>query len=116
MGGPGEEGLTYPFPFISVILVPFLMIIIGWFNITTYLNYKEKGKKVYYIFLIFLPLAPILGIVGISLHQVAASVNYIVSMSIFAFFLGLYIVAFAIIIRGFFVNPKEKEPAVQPKE
>lgn len=50
---------------IASYLIPFVMILIGWFNITTYISFGEKDKTIYLTFIIVAPLCPILGIIGI---------------------------------------------------
>ena len=51
--------------FISTIIITILMILFAWFNITTYISYKEKDKTVYITFLISAPICPIIGIIGV---------------------------------------------------
>lgn len=106
-GGPGEPGLIYPFPAISNYVAPFLMGIIAWFNITTFIKFKEKDKTVYVIFLVFAPLAPTVGIIGISLNSAPVEVNFIVSMIISIGFLVAYILVMVLLIRGFFIKIDE---------
>jgi len=63
--GGGSSALTHPFPIISYYVIPFLMIFLGWTNITTHIKFEKKGKSVYILFLIFAPLCPVFGIIGI---------------------------------------------------
>ncbi|MBY8987494.1 MAG: CDP-alcohol phosphatidyltransferase family protein [Candidatus Lokiarchaeota archaeon] len=58
-------GLNYPFLDLVYYSVPFLLIFIGWLNITTHIKFGEKGKSVYIMFMLFAPLSPIFGIIGI---------------------------------------------------
>ena len=58
-------GFIYPFPEISYCLIPLIMGLIGWFNITTHIKFGEKGKKIYIAVIILAPLCPILGINGL---------------------------------------------------
>jgi CDP-diacylglycerol--serine O-phosphatidyltransferase len=81
--GGGAAAITYPFPSLSIYIIPFLMIFIGWTNITTYIEFGKKGKKVYILFLVFAPLCPIFGIIGIL--NPTALVGLIVSIVFFVF-------------------------------
>jgi CDP-diacylglycerol--serine O-phosphatidyltransferase len=45
-------GLEQPFPEISYFIIPILLILIGWFNITTFIEFGEKGKNIYLLFFI----------------------------------------------------------------
>ncbi len=58
-------GLNHPFLDFSYYFAPFLLIFIGWLNITTHIKFGEKGKSVYVIFILFAPLSPIFGLIGI---------------------------------------------------
>ncbi|MFX1363792.1 MAG: CDP-alcohol phosphatidyltransferase family protein [Promethearchaeota archaeon] len=87
--------INLPFLDLSSFLIPIFLIIIGWFNITTYINFEEKDKTVYIVFIIFAPLCPIFGVIGIS------SPNFIVSSIASIFFLGAFILSFLLILRGF---------------
>ncbi|MFX1501350.1 MAG: CDP-alcohol phosphatidyltransferase family protein [Promethearchaeota archaeon] len=97
--------LNYSFPEISSYSIPIILILIGWFNITTYIHFGEKDKTVYIIFITVAPLCPIFGLIGIS------SPNFIVSSIASIFFLGAFILAFLLIIRGFLLHiiTKRKE-------
>lgn len=97
--------INFPFLEISSYLIPLILILIGWFNITTYIHFGEKDKTVYIVFIIVAPLCPIFGIIGIS------SPNVLVSSVVSIFFLGAFILGFILIIRGFltFLSAKNKE-------
>jgi len=82
---------------ISSYIVPVIMVLVGWFNITTYIRYGEKDKATYIMFLIIAPICPILGLIGIS------SPNFITSVIISIFFLGSFFLIIVFIIRGFFL-------------
>jgi CDP-diacylglycerol--serine O-phosphatidyltransferase len=58
-------GLSEPFLDIAYYIVPFLLILIGWLNITTYVKFGEKSRNIYFIVIIFAPLSPIFGLIGI---------------------------------------------------
>ncbi len=99
--------VNFPFPEISSYLIPLILVLIGWFNITTKAHFNEKDKVTYILFIIFAPLCPIFGIIGIS------SPNVLVSSVVSIFFLGTFILGFLLIIRGFlmylFKKNKEKK-------
>ncbi|NVM35566.1 MAG: CDP-alcohol phosphatidyltransferase family protein [Candidatus Lokiarchaeota archaeon] len=99
--------INFPFPEISSYLIPLILILIGWFNITTYIHFGEKDKTVYMVFIIVAPLCPIFGIIGIS------SPNFLVSSVASIFFLGAFFLGLVLIIRGFlmylFGRSKEKK-------
>jgi len=101
--------LNYPFPEISSYLIPLILALIGWFNITTFIHFGEKDKIIYIIFIIFAPLCPIFGIIGIS------SPNFIVSSIASIFFLSAFLLGFILIIRGFIMylikGRMEKKPS-----
>ena len=99
----GMGGNTYPFPLFTPYLLPVFMILIAWFNITTFIRFREKDKIVYITFIIIAPLCPIFGIIGI------LNPNFFVSMAISIFFLGSFLLALILIIRGFFLYLKRKE-------
>jgi CDP-diacylglycerol--serine O-phosphatidyltransferase len=100
MGGGGDSGLIYPFPMISNILIPFLLIIFGWFNITTYITFGKKGKNVYKLFLLA-PLCPILGIIGI------LNPNFLLSMIVSLFFFGSLLIELIYILSGFWIKYRQ---------
>ncbi len=83
-------------------LIPFIMILIGWFNITTYISFGEKDRTIYLTFIIVAPLCPILGIIGI------LNPNFLTSIIISIFFLCSFLLGIAIIIRGFLLHFKRK--------
>ncbi len=90
-------GIDYPFLPLSSYLIPFFMILIGWFNITTYIRFGEKDKSVYLTFLIVAPLCPIFGIIGI------LNPNFLISIIVSIFFLGCFLFALIFFIRGFLI-------------
>lgn len=90
-------GIDYPFLLLSSYLIPFFMVLIGWFNITTYIRFSEKDKGVYLTFLIFAPLCPIFGIIGI------LNPNFLVSIIVSIFFLGSFVFILMFFIRGFLI-------------
>ncbi|MFW9874312.1 MAG: CDP-alcohol phosphatidyltransferase family protein [Candidatus Thorarchaeota archaeon] len=95
-------GNTYPFLEISSYLIPIIMGLIGWFNITTYIHYSEKDKFIYILFIVVAPLCPIFGIIGIS------SPNFITSIIVSIFFLASFFLILVLIIRGFFLYFRRK--------
>jgi CDP-diacylglycerol--serine O-phosphatidyltransferase len=101
----GKGGIAYPFLEFASYLIPFLMIIIAWFNITVYISFGEKDKTIYIIFLIIAPLCPFFGIIGI------LNPNFLISMIVSVFFLSSFIFALIFIMRGFFLYllTKKKE-------
>jgi len=88
---------------IASYLIPFILILIGWFNITTYISFGEKDKTIYLIFIIVAPLCPILGIIGI------LNPNFLTSIILSIFFLCSFLLGIAIIIRGFLLQFKKRE-------
>ncbi len=90
----------------SSLIIPFLMILIGWFNITTYLRFGAKDKGSYILFLVIAPLCPTFGIIGIS------SPNFLTSIISSIMFLGFFLIIMFFIIRGFFMDQitKKKTP------
>ncbi|MFX1337431.1 MAG: CDP-diacylglycerol--serine O-phosphatidyltransferase [Promethearchaeota archaeon] len=89
-------GIEHPFPEVSLYLIPFLMILIGWFNITTHIRFGEKDKKVYIIVLILAPLGTIFAIIG------AMNPDFTVSMIMSIISLGGFFLLLIFIISGFF--------------
>ncbi len=89
---------------VSSFIVPFLMVLIGWFNITTYLHFGAKDKGTYILFLIIAPLCPTFGIIGIS------SPNFLTSIISSIIFLGFFLTIISFSIRGFYLyqNAKKK--------
>lgn len=88
-------GILYPFPELAYYLIPILMILFGWFNITIHISFGEKGKSVYIIFILLAPLCPILGVIGI------LNPTFIVSILLALFFLFSYFILLGYIIYGF---------------
>lgn len=80
----------------SSLVIPILMILIGWFNITTYLRFGAKDKGTYILSALIAPLCPTFGIIGIS------SPNFLTSMISSIIFLGFFLLIIFFIIRGFF--------------
>ena len=99
--------INFPFLEIPSYLIPLILVLIGWFNITTYIHFGEKDKTVYIVFIIFAPLCPIFGLIGIS------SPNFLVSSIASIFFLGAFILGFLLTVRGFLLyfikRSKEKK-------
>lgn len=98
----GLGGITYPFPDISYLLIPFILILVGWFNITTYIKFGKKGKYVYIVVLILSPLAPIFGIIGLM------APNFEISVGISIFFFLSFFLLMVYFILGFFLKPEKK--------
>jgi CDP-diacylglycerol--serine O-phosphatidyltransferase len=99
----GMGGIDYPFLTLASYLIPFIMILIAWFNITTYISFGEKDKTIYVVFLILAPLCPIFGLIGI------LNPSFLVSMIVSVFFLSSFLFALIFIIRGFFLYKANKE-------
>lgn len=96
-------GLTYPFLDIAYYLVPFLLIFIGWLNITTYIKFGEKGKSVYLIFILLAPLSPIFGLIGI------LNPTFVVSITVSIIFLIAFILLLGwILLHSFLLNLLKK--------
>ncbi len=100
--------VNFPFLELSSYLIPLFLVLIGWFNITTYIQLGEKDKSVYIIFIIFAPLCPIFGIIGIS------SPNFLVSIIASIFFLGAFILGLILIIRGFLLYFIKRGKEIRP--
>ncbi len=81
-------GLHDPFLDVAYYSTPFLLIFIGWLNITTHIKFSEKGKGVYVIFILFAPLSPIFGLIGIL--NPAPIVSITVSIIFFTFLILLF--------------------------
>jgi CDP-diacylglycerol--serine O-phosphatidyltransferase len=96
-------GNAYPFLEFSSYLVPILITLIGWFNITTYIHFGEKDRATYILFVIVAPLCPIFGIIGIS------SPNFLTSIIVSIFFLGSFILIVIFIVRGFILKIMKKK-------
>ncbi len=100
-------GLTYPFLAITYYITPFLLIFIGWLNITTYIKFGEKGKIVYYVFILLAPLSPIFGIIGI------LNPSFVVSITVAIVFLILFLILLIwTVFHSFLLNflAKRKDP------
>ena len=87
---------------ISSYIIPVIMGIIGWFNITTYIHFGEKDKATYLLFIIVAPLCPIFGIIGVS------SPNFLTSIIVSIFFLCSFIILIISFVRGFFLYSMKK--------
>jgi len=95
------EGNSSFSPFFSLLpissyIVVFFMILIGWFNITSYINFNERDKTIYIGFFILAPLSPLFGIIGLS------NPTFAVSIACSIFFLVSFFIFLIFIIRGFF--------------
>ncbi|MFW9999353.1 MAG: CDP-alcohol phosphatidyltransferase family protein [Candidatus Hodarchaeota archaeon] len=82
---------------ISSYIIPIIMILTGWFNITTYIHYGEKDKATYLLFIVVAPLCPIFGIIGIS------SPNFLISIIVSIFFLCSFVILIISFVRGFII-------------
>ncbi len=96
----GMGGNSYPFLLISSYLAVFFMILIGWFNITSYIHFSERDRTIYIGFFILAPLSPLFGIIGLN------NPNFTVSIIVSIFFLVSFITFLIFIIRGFFNKPE----------
>ncbi|MFX0137042.1 MAG: CDP-alcohol phosphatidyltransferase family protein [Candidatus Hodarchaeota archaeon] len=103
-------GNTYPFLEISSYLIPIFMVLIGWFNITTYIRFREKDKTIYIIFSALSPLCPILGIIGI------LNTDDLISIIVAIFFLGAFIFLLILIVRGFIVYLMSRAKRTTPSQ
>ena len=99
----GLGGITHPFPEISYYLIPIIMILIGWFNITTYIRFGEKGKAVYIVVIILSPVGPIIGLIGLM------DPNFEISIGLSFFFFACFLVLISYFVIGFFLKPKPKK-------
>jgi len=78
---------------------PFILIFIGWLNITTHIKFSEKSKSVYVIFILFAPLSPIFGLIGI------LNPTPIVSITVSIIFFTFLILIFGwILLHSFILN------------
>jgi len=91
----GRGGITYPFHMFANYLVPFLMILIAWFNITTHVRFGKKDRTTYVATMVLTPLCPVLGIIGL------LNPNFIVSTIVSIVFIVLFALFIIFIIRGF---------------
>lgn len=103
MTGDSASGIIEPFPLISYYILPVLLILLGWFNITTYIKFSAKGKKIYLTFILGAPLAPILGIIGL------LQPGFWISLLISIFFFGSLTFQLILIIIGFYQKAKEEK-------
>ena len=90
-------GLTYPFLDFAYYFVPFLLILIGWLNITTHIKFGEKGKSIYILVIFLAPLSPLFGIIGI------LNPTPIVSLTVSVIFLILFILTFGWVLLHSFI-------------
>ena len=90
-------GLTQPFLAFAYYFVPFLLILIGWLNITTHIKFGEKSKSVYILVIFLAPLSPIFGLIGI------LNPTPIVSLTVSIVFLILFIFTFGWVLFHSFV-------------
>ncbi|MFW9970046.1 MAG: CDP-alcohol phosphatidyltransferase family protein, partial [Candidatus Odinarchaeota archaeon] len=74
---------TSSFLLFSSIIIPIIMILISWFNITTYLRFGAKDKGTYILFLVIAPLCPTFGIIGISAPNFLTSIISSIIFSVF---------------------------------
>ncbi|MBN1214284.1 MAG: CDP-alcohol phosphatidyltransferase family protein [Candidatus Lokiarchaeota archaeon] len=93
-GGGGYQAYDIAFPFFSYILLPIIMIFLGWSNITTSIKFGEKDKKIYIYFIVLAPLCPIFGIIGI------LNPTIILAIIVSSIFFGFVIIEVGYIIVG----------------
>lgn len=103
-------GNTYPFPEISSYLLPIFLILIGWFNITAYIQFDEKDKSTYLLVVVLGPLCPIFGIIGL------IEPNFIISITISIFFLGFFVFGLTWITRGFILFIIKRRKTTNPSQ
>ena len=106
LGGGGIAGLLHPFPTISFYVIPFIMMFAAWLNITTYIEFGEKGKIIYNIFIVMAGLTVLLAIVGIS------NPNPLLSIIVGIFFLGSFLTEMGYFCFGFYLKLKKKNKTV----
>jgi len=94
-------GLEHPFPDISYFIIPFLLILIGWFNITTFIRFGKKGKNIYVLFFILASITIIIGILWF------LSPTFSVLLIISFVLLGSFITFMIFLIHGFFTHKKK---------
>jgi CDP-diacylglycerol--serine O-phosphatidyltransferase len=99
----GLGGITYPFPEFSIYIIPFFMILIAWFNITTKIRFGEKKRIIYIIVIILAPFGPIFGVIG--MMQPDFTTSMILS---FIFWIGIFLLLIFIIF-GFFTKIGENQ-------
>ncbi len=105
LGGGGLAGMVYPFLAISLYVVPFIMIFAAYTNISTFIEFGDKGKLIYRIFIILGILTVIVGLIGIS------NPNPILSFIVAYFFLGSFSSIVLYIFIGFYTKIKLKKKA-----
>ncbi len=88
---------------ISYYLIPLILILIGWFNITTHISFGEKSRNVYILVLIIAPVIPIIAIIGIM------NPDFLISLIVSIFFFGSFLFAIIYIFIGFFIKLKKKK-------
>jgi CDP-diacylglycerol--serine O-phosphatidyltransferase len=91
-------GSMIPFVDLAYYFVPFLLIFIGWLNITTYIKFSEKGKIVYIAFILLAPLSPIFGIIGILNPTPIVSITVSIIFLVFFILLLGWVLLHSIII------------------
>lgn len=97
----GESSLPIP----STIIISIFMVLFAWFNITTHISFKEKGKTIYILFIVLAPLCPfflILNVVNISLGIIE------ISFASSYFFFCACLIEIVFIIFGFYMKYKTK--------
>ena len=103
-------GNTYPFLEISSYLLPIFLILIGWFNITAYIQFDEKNKSTYLLVVVLGPFCPIFGIIGLG------SPNFIISVTISIFFLGFFVFGLLWITQGFILFFIKRRKTTKPSQ
>lgn len=103
LGGPGNEGLEYPFVSICYFATPFIMILISWLNITSFVSFGKKGKWLYVLFIVMAPLAPFFAVIGI------LEPGYLISMICSVFFIIAFLLLMGLIFSGFYLRAKAKK-------
>jgi CDP-diacylglycerol--serine O-phosphatidyltransferase len=98
-------GLDHPFPDVSYFIIPFILILIGWFNITTFVTFGKKGKNIYVLFFILASITIIIGILWF------LSPTFSVLLIISYILLGSFLTFMIYLIRGFFSH--EKKPSIE---
>ncbi len=106
-GGGGVIGLIEPFPAISYYAIPFIMIFAAYANITTYIEFGEKGKIIYEIFIVLAGLTVVLAIIGIS------NPSFILSVIVGIFFLCSFLTELGYFIIGFFIKLRATQKRIK---
>ena len=107
-GGMLAGGLTYPFWEPVYYITPFLCILIGWTNITTYITFEEKGKKQYYMAAFFAPFTVVLAIIGIM------NPGFVLSIVAFIFFISVFLLSMIYVLSGFYTKYKKGKEKKEP--